>query len=334
MSLPVVLSLSPHGLVGPAHEKARALLPPHELRVVERTDAGVIAEIGSADLVLGDWTHELGLDAAALAAARCCRLVVQPTAGYDVIDVESARQHGIPVANCPGANARGVAEWAVMAMLMALKNATLNHDRTRRGQWCMASAADEGVLELADRTVGVLGFGQIGQGVARRLAGFGVREILYLDQFVDIDEVSPGVPVQRVHDVDELCRRSDVLSVHVPLLPETHHLIDTRRLELLGPDAVLVNTARGAVVDEDALWHALRDGGLKAAALDVFSDEPLTGPHRWAELDNVVLSPHIAGGTVEARDAMFAAAFTTLAQGLRGELPATIVNGVGSLRLG
>ncbi|MFD2399240.1 2-hydroxyacid dehydrogenase [Prauserella oleivorans] len=219
-----------------------------------------------------------------------------------------------------------------MAMLLLVKNALVNHERTRRGEWWMAEAAAEGVYDLSSRTVGILGMGRTGRGVARRLHAFGVQRILYHHRSAISAELAAALPLERVSHVDELCARSDVLTLHVPLTGDTRHLIDRRRLRLLGPDGVLVNTARGAIVDEDALHTALSAREIKAAALDVFSEEPLTGPHRWAGLDNVFLSPHLAGSTVESTQAMVSGALASLGEALRGDLPDAVVNGVGALR--
>jgi lactate dehydrogenase-like 2-hydroxyacid dehydrogenase len=174
--------------------------------------------------------------------------------------------------------------------------------------------------------------GRIGQAVARRLRAFDVDRILYHHRSPVPETLTRALSLESVADVDELCERSDVLTIHVPLSVETRHLIDRRRLRLLGPEGVVVNTARGAVVDEDALHGALSTRAIKAAALDVFSREPLTGPHRWHTLDNVFLSPHLAGSTVESTTAMITAALEALHDGLRNVLPRNIVNDVPALR--
>ena len=193
---PHILSMSPADVVMPVYEGLRAQLEDHTLEFLEpRTQEHLRERLRTADFVLGDWTHVLRLDPAELEAAVPCRLVVQPTAGYDSIDVATAAQHGLPVANCPGANARAVAEWAVMAILVALKNAIPNHERTRRGEWWMTKALEEGVYDIGGRTVGILGFGTIGQGVARRLHGFGVQ-ILYQDAYQTIDELEGGMAAE------------------------------------------------------------------------------------------------------------------------------------------
>ncbi|WP_253828595.1 2-hydroxyacid dehydrogenase [Prauserella aidingensis] len=329
-----MLSTSPRDVIAPVHRRHGSGLPEHDLRFVKpRTADELHSLITGADFVLGDWTGELRLDRATLALAERCRLIVQPTAGHDSIDVDAARELGIPVANTPGANTRAVAEWTVMAMLMVVKNALVNHERTRRGEWWMTAAADEGLHDLAGRAVGILGMGRTGLAVARRLAAFGVAPILYHHRRPVTDADSAGLPLERVSGVDELCTRSDVLSLHVPLTGDTRGLIDRRRLRLLGSGGVLVNGARGPVVDEHALHTALRSREISSAALDVFGDEPLTGEHRWAELDNVFLSPHLAGSTLESREAMTAGALASLDTALRGGLPSTIVNDVAGLHM-
>lgn len=333
MTRPVVLSLSPVSVVGPIHERLKDSLPAHELVHIDPRDQDALAgAVATADVLLGDWTAELKLNQDVLRAAARCRAVVQPTAGYDSIDITAAGDSGLPVVNTPGANARGVAEWAVMAMLVTLKNVVINHERTRRGEWWMAEAADEGVYDLGDRVVGILGFGEIGRGVARRAHAFGVAEIVYLDPMVDVDCIDDRIPVRKVTEIDDLFAASDIVSVHLPLTPGTRHLVDAGRLALLGEQGVIINTSRGAVVDEDALLAALRSGTIKAAALDVFAEEPLVGDHPWGGLDNVLLSPHLAGSTVESREEMVTRALDSVAKVLQGELPTTVVNGVPRLR--
>ncbi|MGO1973085.1 MAG: NAD(P)-dependent oxidoreductase [Propionibacteriaceae bacterium] len=333
MSQPVVLNLSPSSVLSPVYDQLADTLPPHRLiDVPERDQSALLAAVTEADVIMGDWTAELKLTADVLRAAVRCRVVVQPTAGFDSIDVTEAKALGLPVVNTPGANARGVAEWAVMAMLATLKNLLVNHDRTKRGEWWMTEAADEGVYDLGDRVVGILGFGEIGRGVARRVHAFGVKEILYLDPQVDLDQLDDRIAVRKVTEIDTLFADSDIVSVHLPLTPGTRHLVDAEKLALLGEHGVLINTSRGAVVDEAALQEALRTRTIKAAALDVFGEEPLTGDHRWAELDNVLLSPHLAGSTVESRDKMVTQALESVAAALRGELPGTVVNNVERLR--
>ena len=179
------------------------------------------------------------------------------------------------------------------------------HAGVLAGEWNMVQAARTGVFEVGDRTVGIVGFGAIGQGVAARLAGFELGRLVYADAVGAPPEVERRLGVERV-ELDELLSVSDAVTLHVPLLESTRGLIDARRLALLPRGAVLVNPARGAVVDEPALCDALASGRLKGAALDVFEREPLPPDDPLRRLDNVLLSPHLAGSTNEARERMIA----------------------------
>lgn len=311
-----VLSLTPEALLGPLHGELATSLAPHVLAY-----DGAIAD---ADYVIGDWTHGERLDARRLAAARGCLCVFQPTAGVDAIDLEAAATLGIPVANAPGTNDGAVAEWTVMAILALLKDVWRHHLGVLDGRWDMLAP---GVVELAGRTVGLVGVGRIGQAVARRLAAFEPGRLLYADVRPAPADVERTLGLRRV-DLDELCATSDAITLHVPLAEGTRRLIDARRLALLQPHAVLVNAARGAVLDEAALVAALDAGRLKAAALDVFTEEPLPAGHPLRGRPDVLLSPHLAGSTEEARRRMLAAALANLDRVLRGGVPTDVVNGV------
>ena len=323
---PVVASLTPRAVLEPTYSRLLGSLPPHRLVLVEVGDGpGLAAALAQATVVIGDWTAQTRLGAADLAAATTCRAVVQPTAGYDSIDVVAAGAAGIPVANVPGANARGVAEWVVMAALLLLKEVPAFDRALRDGRWQMVEAAERGVYELGDRSVGIVGLGGIGLEVARRLLPFEPREILFVDQREAPAEIQRGFRLRRV-DLDELFALSDVVTLHVPLTPETVHLVDAARLHLLGPDGVLVNTSRGGVVDSAALRAALRTGEIKGAALDVFDDEPLQPDHAWTDLPRLLLSPHLAGSTNESRERMIRGCLQAVGEVLRGGTIAHVVN--------
>lgn len=333
-SAPLVCCLSPLDVVRSTYDKRRDQLPAHRWHVLsDRSPTGVRDVVADADVVIGDWTGELELRATDLAAATRCQAILQPSAGYQGIDVDAAHELGIPVANAPGANATSVAEWAVMAMLMTLRKVVQEDKLLRHGHWRMVEASQDGIHDLAGRTVGIVGFGAIGQRVARRLAGFEVGEILTFDTLAIDPETLASTGARQV-ELDVLCREADVVTLHVPLLQSTEGLMNRDRLELLGPRGVLVNTCRGAVVDEDALHTMLQRREIAGAALDVFSGEPLAPGHRWAELDNVTLSPHLSGSTVEARHQMIGAALDNLAAVLEGHLPDHVVNRVATSRRG
>jgi phosphoglycerate dehydrogenase-like enzyme len=322
----VVLSLTPEAVLSPVHDRRRDELPAHRLVYAGR-GGPTGAELGAADLIIGDWTHELRLDAGALDGAPRCRAIVQPTAGVQTIDVAHAAALGIPVANAPGTNDRAVAEWTVMAILILLKDVRHHDAGVRAGRWEMVSAAERGVYELADRTVGIVGLGRIGQAVARRLAAFEPRQIVYADLHPAPADTERELGATRV-ELDRLCSISDVITLHVPLTSASAALIDARRLALLSPHTVLVNAARGAVVDEAALVAALRAGGLRAAALDVFATEPPSPDDPLLQRSDVLLSPHLSGSTNEARERMIAAGLANLDRLLRDEEPIDVVNGV------
>ena len=321
-----VLSLTPPEVLASVHDELAAELAPHSLEWAAR-DRVDGAALSTADYLIGDWTHQLTLDAPALDRAERCVAIFQPTAGVQSIGVDHAASLGIPVANVPGANARAVAEWTVMAILALLKDVWRHHAGVLAGEWNMVQAARTGVFEVGDRTVGIVGFGAIGQGVAARLAGFELGRLVYADAVGAPPEVERRLGAERV-ELDELLSVSDAVTLHVPLLESTRGLIDARRLALLPRGAVLVNPARGAVVDEPALCDALASGRLKGAALDVFEREPLPPDDPLRRLDNVLLSPHLAGSTNEARERMIAITLRNLDGVLSGGEPSHVVNGV------
>ncbi len=322
-----MLSLTPEAVLGQVYTERRARLAPHVMLDVERSRRGVLERLGAADYVIGDWTHELELDPDLLDVAGRCLVVFQPTAGTQSIATDYAATRGIPVANAPGANARAVAEWTVMAVLTLLKDVWRHHQGMLSGRWDMVDAARTGVYELGDRTVGIVGLGRIGQEVARRLAPFELRRLVYADPSRAPLEVEQRLGVEHV-ELDELCAVSDAVSLHMPLTDSSRGLFDARRLALLAPHAVIVNVARGAVLDEQALADALDAGRLRGAALDVFSQEPPPDDHPLRGRPNVLLSPHLAGSTNEARERMIGAALDNLDHVLRGGSPANVVNGV------
>lgn len=317
-------------MLGPTYEALRSDLAPHDLVLVPRSRDGLLDAVARAELILGDWTHSVGLDAEVLDRAGRCLAVLQPTAGTDSIDLEHAAALGIPVANAPGTNDRAVAEWTVMAILAMLKDVWRHHAGVLAGQWDMLSAFDTGVYELGDRTVGILGLGRIGQAVAARLAPFELRRVVYADPAAAPAGVERRLGVERV-SVDELCAVSDAVTVHVPLLESTVGLLDRRRISLLPAGAVIVNPARGPVIDEAALCDALDSGRVHGAALDVFAVEPLPLGSPLRGRPNVLLSPHLAGSTNEARRRMVASALSNLDRVLRGGAPEHVVNGVSSV---
>jgi glyoxylate reductase len=238
------------------------------------------------------------------------RLVANYGVGYDRVDVAACRERGVAVTNTPGVLDAAVAD-LTLALILACRRHLVASDRfVREGRWQRGWARPELLgRDLAGATLGVVGFGRIGRQVASRAQAFGMRIVLH--------RRTGGLPL------DELLRTADVVSLHLPLTPETDGLVSRERLALLQDGATLVNTARGAIVDEDALVEELVSGRI-SAGLDVFADEPRV-PERLLELPNVVLTPHVASATVETRAAMTRVLVDNVLAFLRGDpLPSPV----------
>src|SRR5918997_306480 len=231
-----------------------------------------------------------------LAGASRLRLVQKIGVGVDTIDLEAAQRRGVAVANMPGTNTQAVAEAALMLMLAALRNLPGLDRECRVGNgWTPEQEARERrntLGELCGRTVGLVGAGAVASRLVGPLRALGAR-VIYTDR-----RERPDLGIER-HDLDNLLEASDVVSLHLPLTPETEGLIDRRALARMKPAAVLINTARGGLVEETALVEALTSGRLLAAGLDVLAEEPPPPDHPLLSLDNVVLTPHVAWLTQE-----------------------------------
>jgi len=256
------------------------------------------------------------------AASADLKIVANVAVGYDNVDVAAATDLGIPVTNTPGVLTETTADFAWALLMSVARRVPEAEQFFRAGKyhgWGILMLLGE---DVHGKTLGIAGFGRIGQAVARRAAGFDVK-ILYYDPVLGPDV---GKPFGAQHvELDTLLRESDFVSVHVPLTPETRHLISTQQLQLMKPTAYLINTSRGPVVDEGALVEALRAGIIKGAALDVFENEPLAHPG-LLELTNVVLTPHIASASRETRDRMATTAADNAIAALQGRRPPNLVN--------
>jgi len=290
--------------------------------------ADVPAAIVDADFLCG-FIGPIATDVLVAAAARRLKLVQLMSAGYDRFNLDGARAARLPVAVNGGANAIAVAEHAVMLMLAAMKHLHALDAAVRRGHWRGAAAGVGRVHELFGSTVGIVGMGRIGREVARRLAGWGVT-MVYYDPFRLSAELEHDLGVRYV-ELDQLLRVADAVTVHVPLNASTRHLIDAESLSLMKPSAVLVNTARGGLVDEAALDRALREGRILGAGLDVLSQEPPEADHPLLDVSNVVLTPHTAGPTWESYPRRFANCFANIERVQRGEQPLWVVEELADL---
>jgi D-3-phosphoglycerate dehydrogenase len=213
------------------------------------------------------------------------------------VDVDAATERGIPVINAPGRNAEAVADYTIGLILSLTRNIAQAHSLLKLGTWSYDFYDYERCgSELRGRTLGLIGFGQAGSEVAKRARAFDMKIVAY-DPYVS-PERTTSAGAESVH-LETLLRRSDFISIHARLSPDTKHMISESQLRMMKRTAVIVNTARGPIIDEAALLKALLDGSIAGAALDVFENEPLTADHPLLKLDNVIATPHIAGASKE-----------------------------------
>ncbi|MBU2055770.1 MAG: phosphoglycerate dehydrogenase [Proteobacteria bacterium] len=266
-------------------------------------DSGDLAEkIRGSSAVRVIVSEYVPLNDAVLKQAPALKGVIAYGAGYDHIDVEAMKRKGVTVCNCRGQNAQAVAELTFGLLLCLMRRINQTDPWIRAGEWAEAGRAlPEWVSgrELWRKTLGVIGLGQIGARVVRIAKGFDMRVIGY-DPFMNPDHYG-RLGVEPVA-LEELISLSDVVTLHLPLTPDTERMIDSRMLAGAKPRMILVNTSRGKVVDEEALIDALETGRIGGAALDVFATEPLPPGHPLTMMDNVVLSPHLGGLSQEAGD--------------------------------
>jgi D-3-phosphoglycerate dehydrogenase len=253
-----------------------------------------------------------------LNAADRLKVIARTGAGYDAVDVQAASARKIAVCTTPGANRHAVAEWAITLMLMLARKALDNLAEVRKGGW----TRHEGV-DLAGKTLGIIGLGTIGREVAQRMRAFEMR-ILAADP-VQNPQFAEEHGITYV-SVDELLRESDFVTIHALMSPENKHLINAERLALMKPTAYLINTGRGGIIDGKALYQALKEKRIAGAGLDVFEEEPLPADSPLRELDNLLMSPHAAGSTADARQLSPFMAADDVIRVLRGERPLYPVN--------
>ncbi len=249
------------------------------------------------------------------------KLIQLLSAGYDRADIEAARKAGVPIANNGGANSVAVSEHAVLLMLAVSRQLVRQHTSVAAGNW--RGNETPRVHELRNKTLGIVGLGTIGKKTARLAAAFGMNIIYYdIARLAEHEEDAIGV---RFRLLKELLRESDLISLHTPLNDTTRHLIDAEELSLMKESAILVNTARGPVINEAALYDALTEGKILAAGLDVFDQEPPQPDNPLFKLDNVILSAHLAGPTFESNIARVRNAFDNVQRVARGEKPLWVI---------
>lgn len=231
-------------------------------------------------------------------AAEKLKVIARAGVGLDNIDLDAANEKGIQVFNAPAAPTQSVAELAIGLMIDVLRKIAFADRKMREGVWAKKQCLGH---ELRGKVLGIIGMGRIGTAVARiAYHGFGMK-IIYYDVRRCPKDVEKELDAKCV-DLETLLKTADIVSIHVPLVPSTKHLINEEKLRLMKKSAILINTARGGVVDTDALVKALKEGWIAGAGLDVFEEEPLPPNHPLTKLDNVVLTPHIGANTVEAQE--------------------------------
>lgn len=281
--------------------------------------------LGGAEVIL---TALGSVTAEHIAKAGHLRLIQCTSHGFDHVDVAAAAERGIPVCNVgtTGAEAHNVAEHTFLLMLALAKRLVDGHNAMKEGRFPMQDLQRAGLTELATRTLGIVGLGTIGREVAKRGAAFGMR-LIYSDPAEIPSALERELGAER-RELDGLLAEADFVTIHVPLMESTHHLIDSRRLALMKKSAFLVNTARGAIVDQAALADALSEGRLAGAGIDVFDPEPTPPDHPLIGAPGVVLSPHVAGVTRESVARIMFEALENVRRLAKGEEVLDVVNGV------
>lgn len=280
------------------------------------------------DTLLGDADGALTLltdriDGAVLDRHPNLKVVSNFAVGYDNIDPNAATERGVIVCNTPDVLTAATADHTWALLMAAARRIPESIEYVREGKWRTWGPLLLLGQEISGATLGIIGLGRIGKEVARRAGGFGMRVIAY-DEYQDADFAARNAV--EYTDMDTVLREADFLTLHVALTPETRHLIGAEEFAKMKPTSILINAARGPVVDTEALVAALNTGEILAAALDVTDPEPLPADHPLVNMDNCIVVPHTASATVQTRDAMATLAARNLLAGLRGEKPPASVN--------
>jgi phosphoglycerate dehydrogenase-like enzyme len=320
VQMPALLAcLSPY-----SEEMVRAMFKGrHEVDIVFVPDPpaqqAVLDATHAAHLVIADKRHLHRIDRRVHENMRNCLLIQQAAVGFDSIDHRAAAEYNIPVANAAGYNREAVADWTILAILSLLRHGSWGDRQMHAGWWGRTEMMGR---QLGSMTVGIVGLGNVGGTVARRLTGFGASIV-----FTDPDPTRDFAGAARI-ELDELLRTADVVCIHAPLDTGTRGLINSERLAAMKPGAILINAARGPIVDEQALSEALQKGTIAGAGLDVFETEPLAVGSPLRGLDNVYLSPHCGAATLEAEAHLLEVVGDNLLRVLDGEPPVNVVNQV------
>ena len=298
-------------------EIVRSRLPPGFVlqAVSDYSDEAALQLLGQADFVLVA-THPLPADL--ISAAHNVRLIQHQGVGYDRTDVDAARAAGIPVALCPEGTTIGVAEHTLLLILAVYRQLLRADASLRAGEW-LQFGLRAGSHELAGECLGLVGFGRIGREVARRARAFDA--VVWYHDLLRLTAAEAQALGVSYRSLESLLAEADIVSLHLPSTPQTYHVIDEDALARMRRGSILINTARGSLVDQPALVAALQSGHLGGAGLDVFAEEPPAPGDPLLSLPNVVLTPHVAAGTRDALITKMDAAFANMQRVARGEPP-------------
>lgn len=281
------------------------------------TPAQAIARIGSSEIVL---VNKVPITREILDACPSIRLICVLATGYNVVDCQACAQRGIPVTNVPAYGTAAVAQFTMALILELCHRVGLHNHSVHQGDWCRSETFCYWLtpqMELAGKTLGIIGYGRIGQAVGALARAFGMEVLAYHPR-----RNLSGEPYV---ELDTLLERSDILSLHCPLFPETQHLINRETIAKMKDGAMLINTARGALVEESALAQALNAGKLRGAAVDVVSQEPMTPDNPLLPCKNCIITPHIAWAPVESRQRLLDCVVENIRSYLAGH-PQNVVN--------
>ena len=293
-----------------------------EVTVYPRTESleDTIQRIGDHEIVL---INKVPITEEVFEACPNIKLICVQATGYNVVDCVAAKRRGIPVCNVPSYSTAAVAQFT-MALLLEVCHRIGHHDRlVHEGKWCESDSFcfwDSQQMELAGKTMGIIGFGSIGQAVGRLAKVLGMKVITYSRS------IRPeGKEIAEYVDLDTLLARSDVISLHCPLFPETEKMINAQTIGKMKDGVILLNTSRGGVIDEEAVSVALRSGKIRAAAVDVVSEEPMRRENPLLTAPNCIITPHMAWAPIETRQRLLG----VVAENIRGFLegtPRNVVN--------
>lgn len=294
--------------------KVGAVLAKHQCRTRE----DLLAATRDADAVLVQYAN---ISRPVIEQMEKCRLLVRYGVGVDCIDVQAATQHGIMVANVPDYGLEEVADHTLALMLNGARKICQLHESVKRGQWNYKISKP--IYRLRGKKLGLVAFGNIARLVAGKARAFGLQVQVY-DPFIKV-ELAAGYGADLV-DFDTLLASSDIISLHAPVTEQTYHLFNRQAFQQMKKGCILVNTARGSLIEEEALVEALRNGHLGFAALDVAGIEPMPAGHPLTAMENVILTPHAAWYSEEAQESLQRQAAQEVSRVLRGEAPHHLVN--------